>query len=69
MVTIRTITDPQELLEAQIDDVHVGNLAMREKIKNYRAILKAGEQAEEQLRAELNAAVTTTRAALAGKER
>jgi hypothetical protein len=50
---IRTITDPRELLQAQIDDVHVGNLAMREKIKNYRAILKAGGQAEEELRAEL----------------
>jgi hypothetical protein len=50
---IRDITDPQELLQAQIDEVHVGNLAMREKIKNYRAILKAGEQTEEELRAEL----------------
>jgi hypothetical protein len=48
MPTIRTITDPQELLQAQIDEVHVGNLAMREKIKNYRAILKAGEQTEEE---------------------
>jgi hypothetical protein len=55
MATIRTITDPQELLQAQIDEVHVGNLAMREKIKNYRAILKVGEQAEAELRAELNA--------------
>jgi hypothetical protein len=53
MPMIRPITDPQELLQAQIDEVHVGNLAMREKIKNYRAILKAGEQAEEELRAEL----------------
>jgi hypothetical protein len=51
--TIRTITDPQELLQAQIDEVHVGNLAMREKIKNYRAILKAGKEAEKELRAEL----------------
>ena len=59
MVTIRTITDPQELLEAQIDDVHVGNLAMREKIQTYRAILKAGEQAEEELRAELDALKAT----------
>jgi hypothetical protein len=30
---VRTITDPQELLQAQIDEVHVGNLAMREKIQ------------------------------------
>jgi hypothetical protein len=52
---VRTITDPQELLQAQIDEVHVGNLAMREKIKNYRAMLKAGEQAEKELRAELKA--------------
>jgi hypothetical protein len=51
---IRDITDPQELLQAQIDDVHAGNVAMREKIKNCRAILKAGEEAEAQLRAELN---------------
>jgi hypothetical protein len=56
---IRDITDPQELLQAQIDEVHVGNLAMREKIKNYRAILKDGEQAEDQLRAELNALKAT----------
>lgn len=45
-MNIRTIIDPQELLQAQIDDVHVGNVAMREKIKNYRAILKAGEEEE-----------------------
>jgi hypothetical protein len=32
---------------------------MREKIKNYRAILKAGEQAEAELRAELNALKAT----------
>jgi hypothetical protein len=56
---VRTITDPQELLQAQIDEVHVGNLAMREKIKTYRAILKAGEQAENELRAELNALKAT----------
>jgi hypothetical protein len=56
---IRDITDPQELLQAQIDEVHVGNLAMRENIKNYRAILKAGEQDEKQLRAELNALKAT----------
>lgn len=56
---IRDITDPQELLQAQIDEVHVGNLAMREKIKNYRAILKAGEQTEKQLRAELKALKAT----------
>jgi hypothetical protein len=30
---------------------------MREKIKNYRAILKAGELAEQELRAELTAAL------------
>jgi hypothetical protein len=59
MATIRTITDPQELLQAQIDEVHVGNLAMREKIKNYRAILKAGKEVEQQLRAELNALKAT----------
>jgi hypothetical protein len=59
MATIKTITDPQELLQAQIDEVHIGNLAMREKIKNYRAILKAGEQAERQLRAELKALKAT----------
>jgi hypothetical protein len=46
---VRTITDPQELLQAQIDDVHAGNVAMREKITTYRAILKAGEWAEEEL--------------------
>ena len=56
---IRDLTDPQELLQAQIDDVHVGNVAMREKIKNYRAILKAGEEAEAQLRAELKALKAT----------
>jgi hypothetical protein len=45
MAKIRDVTDPQELLQAQIDEVHVGNLAMREKIKNYRA-LKAMEKVE-----------------------
>lgn len=55
VATIRTITDPQELLQAQIDEVHSGNVAMREKIKNYRAILRAGEHAEKRLRAELRA--------------
>lgn len=59
MPMIRTITDPQELLTAQIDDVHAGNVAIREKIKNSRAILKAGVQAEKQLRAELNALKST----------
>ena len=52
---IRDITDPQELLQAQIDEVHIVNVAMREKIKSYRAILKAGKEAERQLRAELKA--------------
>jgi hypothetical protein len=56
---IRAITDPQELLQAQIDEVHVGNLAMCEKIKDCRAILKAGLQAEKDLRAELNALKAT----------
>lgn len=51
---IRDITDPQELLEAQIDEVHAANAELREEIKTYRAILKAGEEAEEQLRVELN---------------
>jgi hypothetical protein len=59
MATIRTITDPQELLQAQIDDVHAANAELREEIRTQRAILKAGEQAEEELRAELNALKTT----------
>lgn len=59
MPTIRTITDPQELLQAQIDEVHSGNVAMREKIKKSRTVLKAGLQAENQLRAELKALKAT----------
>ena len=35
---IRDITDPKELLQAQIDEVRRGNLRMREKIKNCRAV-------------------------------
>jgi hypothetical protein len=63
---IRDITDPRELLQTQIDEVHVGNLAMREKIKNYRAILKAGEQCEKELRAELNALKATEKGEIDG---
>jgi hypothetical protein len=59
MAKIRDITDPQELLQAQIDEVHVGNLAMSEKIKTHCAILKAGEQIEAELRAELKALKAT----------
>jgi hypothetical protein len=46
MATVRTITDPQELAQAQLDEVRAVNAAMREKIKTYRAILKAGVEAE-----------------------
>lgn len=53
MATIRTVTDPQEKLQAVIDDVRAGNEATRKKIKRLRALLKGGEQEEARLESEL----------------
>ena len=50
---LRDITDPEELAQARLDEVRAGNAAMREQIKNYRAVLRAGVEAEKQLKAEL----------------
>lgn len=61
MSGIRTITDPQELLLAQLDEVRAGNARMRETIKNNRAALKGGLVEEARLEAELVKLATAAR--------
>lgn len=50
---IRTITDPQELTLAQLDDVRAGNQRTRDEIRRLRTLLKGGLKEEERLEAEL----------------
>ena len=53
MPTIRTITDPRELVLAQLDEVRAGNDATRWEIKRLRSVLKAGQEEAQKLRDEL----------------
>lgn len=53
MATIRTVTDPQELTLAMLDEVRAGNEATRNEIKRLRGLLKGGLAEEERLEAEL----------------
>jgi hypothetical protein len=50
---IRDVTDPQELLLAQLDEVRRRNAAMRETIRQNRATLRGGIAEEARLEAEL----------------
>jgi hypothetical protein len=62
MAAIRTITDPQELTLAQLDEVRAGNERTREEIRRLRRLLKGGEAEEARLKAELVRLATTKRA-------
>lgn len=53
MAVIRTVTDPQELTLAQLDEVRAGNAATRDEIKRLRSLLKGGLKEAERLEAEL----------------
>lgn len=66
MSNIRTITDPQELVIAQLDAIREGNARMRETIKSNRAALKGGLAEEARLESEL-ASFATAVAAKKGK--
>jgi len=53
MKKIRDVTDPQELLLAQLEEVRRGNNATRDEIRRLRAVLKGGQDVAQQLRDEL----------------
>lgn len=53
MAKIRTITDPQELTLAQLDEIRAGNERTRNEIKRLRGLLKGGLKEEERLEQEL----------------
>jgi hypothetical protein len=54
MATIVTITNPAELLLAQIEEVRTGNSQTRNEIQRLRRLLKGGEKVEAKLQAELD---------------
>ena len=54
MATIVTITNPAELLLAQIEEVRTGNSQMRNEIERLRRLLRGGEKEESKLQAELD---------------
>ena len=56
--TIRTITDPRGLLQAQLNEIRAGNAATRKEINRLRDLLEGGLQ--EQMRLEVELAKMTT---------
>jgi hypothetical protein len=54
MATIVTITDPAELLLAQIEEVRAGNSQTRNEVERLRRLLKGGEKEEAKLQAKLD---------------
>jgi septal ring factor EnvC (AmiA/AmiB activator) len=54
MAKIVTITNPAELLMAQIEEVRTGNSQTRNEIERLRRLLKGGEKEEAKLQAELD---------------
>lgn len=51
---IITITNPVELLLAQIHEIRQGNTRTRDEIEHLRRLLKRGEQEEARLQARLD---------------
>jgi hypothetical protein len=54
MTTIVTITNPAELLLAQIEEVRTGNSQTRNEIQRLQHLLKGGEREEAKLQAKLD---------------
>lgn len=60
---IVTITDPIELLRAQLQEIRDGNAATRKEIKQLRELLRGGENEQARLEAELDEALVVFEAA------
>lgn len=60
---IVTITDPVELLRAQIQEIRDGNAATRTEIKRLQALLRGGENEQARLESELDELLITSEAA------